>query len=146
MAIRRYTWFFFLFLLICCNNNSDRRNPYLPELGFRFEINLNLPLYSPLSSPGNAVYINSTNAGIRGVFVINTGFDFMALEASCPNHVPNNCSTMELDGQIARCACEDYEYSLFNGQQLNRPDDGQRYYDMLIYNTARSGSTVVISN
>jgi nitrite reductase/ring-hydroxylating ferredoxin subunit len=78
--------------------------------------------------------------------VINAGFDFLALEASCPNHVPNNCSTMELDGQVARCACEGYEYSLFNGEQLNRPNDGQRYYDMLIYNTARSGSTVVISN
>ena len=146
MAIRRYSGFLILLFLFSCSNNNGRRNPYLQERGFRFEINLNLPLYSPLSNPGNAVYVNSVNAGIRGIFVINTGFDFMALEASCPNHVPNNCSTMELDGQLARCSCEGFEYSLFNGQQLNRPDDGERYYDMLIYNTARSGSTVVISN
>ncbi len=146
MALRRYAWFFFLFFLIACSNNSSRRNPYLPEIGFRFEINLNLPLYSPLNTPGNAIYINSANAGIGGVFVINANFDFVALEASCPNHVPNNCSTMELDGQIARCGCEQFEYSLFNGLLLNRPDDEQRYYDMLIYNTATSGSTVVISN
>ncbi len=146
MAMRLFSWFVLLLLLFSCANDNGRRNPYLPEIGFRFEINLNLPLYTPLSNPGNAVYINSNNAGIRGVFVINSGFDFVALEASCPNHVPNNCSTMELDGQIARCPCDDFEYSLFTGQQLNRPDDGQRYYDMLIYNTARSGNTVVISN
>lgn len=135
-----------LFLTFSCSNDNERRNPYLQERGFRFEINLNLPLYSPLTNPGNAIYINSQNAGIRGVFVINTGFDLVSLEASCPNHVPNSCSTMELDGQNAVCSCEDFEYSLFTGQQLNRPDDGNRYYDMLIYNTSRSGDVVVISN
>lgn len=146
MRSSRFFAIFLLFSLLSCSNDNGRRNPYLQELGFRFEINLNLPLYSPLNNPGNAVYINSANAGIRGVFVINTGFDFLALEASCPNHVPNNCSTMELEGQTARCACEGFEYSLFNGRQLNRPDDGERYYDMLIYSTARSGNTVIISN
>ncbi|RKN83668.1 hypothetical protein D7Z94_04805 [Ulvibacterium marinum] len=110
-------------------------------------MNLNLPLYSPLTNVGNAVYIPTQGVGTRGVFVINVGFDqFRAFEASCPNHAPNNCSTMELDGQTATCSCENYEYSLFTGQQLNRPDDGNRYYDMLEYRASFNGNSVIISN
>ncbi len=140
-------WFLFILLLLNCNNDRGIRNPFLQEIGFRFDANLNLPLYSPLTNPGNAVYIGAQGVGTRGVFIINTGFDvFRAFEASCPNHAPNSCSTMDLDGQNAICSCENYEYSLFTGQQLNRPDDGNRYYDMLEYRATQSGNTVVISN
>ena len=136
-----------LVFVLGCSNDKGRRNPYLQEIGFRFDINLNLPLYSPLTNTGNAIYIGTQGVGTRGVFVINTGFDvFRAFEASCPNHAPNSCSTMVLDSQIAVCSCEDYEYSLFTGQQLNRPDDGNRYYDMLEYRATESGGTVIISN
>ncbi|MBT8183950.1 MAG: hypothetical protein KJN76_03850 [Eudoraea sp.] len=136
-----------LTVLLGCSSDKGTRNPYLQEVGFRFDINLNLPLYSPLTNPGNAIYIGTQGVGTRGVFVINTGFNvYRAFEASCPNHAPNACSTMELDSQIVICSCEDYEYSLFTGQQLNRPDDGNRYYDMLEYRATQNGNTVVISN
>ncbi len=132
---------------LSCSNDAANRNPNLQELGFRYEINLNLPLYSPLNNTGNPVYIGSTGIGIRGVFVMNTGFDQMrAFEASCPNHPPNGCSTMEMDGQNAVCPCEGYTYSLFTGQLLNPPDDGQRYYNMLEYRARRSGDIVTITN
>ncbi len=136
-----------LWTILGCSDNTQQRNPFLPELGFRFEINLNLPLYSPLTNQGNPVVINSPDIGVRGVVVMNSGFDqYVAWELSCPNHPPNSCSTMELDGQLVRCRCEDYEYTLFTGQLLNRPDDGERYYDLLFYRATRSGNIVTISN
>lgn len=139
--------FFTAVLLLGCSNDNGDRNPYLAEIGFRFDINLNLPLYSPLTNTGNAVFIGVQGTGIRGTFVMNTGFDvYRAFEASCPNHPPNECSTMALNGQTAVCSCDDYEYSLFTGQLLNRPDDGARYYNMLEYRASKSGSVVVISN
>ena len=134
-------------LLLACSNDAGNRNPNLQELGFRFEMNLNLPLYSPLTSTGNPVYVGNTGAGIRGFFVMNTGFDQMrAFEASCPNHPPNGCSTMEIDGQNAVCSCEGYSYSLFTGQLLDPPGDGARYYNMLEYRATRSGDVVTVSN
>lgn len=137
----------FIAFLLSCDNDRTNRNPFLQEIGFQFDVNLNLPLYSPLTNVGNAVYIGTQGVGIRGVFVINAGFDqFRAFEANCPNHAPNNCSTMELDGQTATCPCDDFEYSLFTGQQLNRPDDGNRYYDMLEYRASFNGNSVIISN
>jgi nitrite reductase/ring-hydroxylating ferredoxin subunit len=145
--MRNALYILIITVLLSCSNDSGRRNPYLNEIGFRFDLNLNLPLYSPLTNTGNAVFVGARGVGIRGVFVINTGFNvFRAFEASCPNHAPNSCSTMELDGQTAVCPCDDYEFSLFTGQQLNRPDDGNRYYNMLEYRATQNGNVVVISN
>lgn len=137
----------FLLALMGCTATSTNRNPFLQEVGFRFDINLNLPLYTNLNNPGNPVYIGNNGVGIRGVFIINTGFGvFRVFEAACPNNVPSSCSTMEMDGTVARCPCDDTEYSLFTGQLLNRPDDGNRYYDMLEYRANASGNVVIISN
>lgn len=134
-------------LLLACESEGTNRNPFLQEVRFRFELNLNLPLYNGLNNIGNPVYVGNASVGTRGAFVIKTSPDtFFAFEASCPNHVPNSCSTMTIDGQEAVCSCEDYRYSLFTGQQLNRPDDGNRYYDLLFYRAAQSGNVVVISN
>ena len=136
-----------LLFLMACSANSTNRNPYLQEIGFRFDINLNLPLYSDLNNPGNPVYIGSNGVGLRGVYVINTGFGvFRAFEASCPNQVPTSCSTISMEGTVGRCPCDDLEYSLFTGQLLNRPDDGNRYYDLLEYRANTSGNLVIISN
>ncbi|SHI36797.1 Rieske (2Fe-2S) protein [Pseudozobellia thermophila] len=133
--------------LLSCDSDRGERNPFLQEIGFRFDINLNLPLYSPLTNLGNAIYIDTPGVGIKGIFVIKSNFDqYRAFEASCPNHVPNDCSTMVLDGQIATCPCEGYEYYLFTGQQKDTPDDGNRYHNLLEYNAAQSGNVVVISN
>jgi nitrite reductase/ring-hydroxylating ferredoxin subunit len=145
--MNRITSILLLLLITACSHDGTNRNPYLQEISFRFEANLNLPSYSPLTNTGSAVLIPSATAGTKGVFVINAGFDqFRAFEASCPNHAPNDCSTMVLNGQIATCSCEDNEYSLFTGQLLNSPEDGNRYYDMLEYRTSFGGNVVVISN
>ncbi|CAM3385814.1 MULTISPECIES: hypothetical protein [Zobellia] len=136
-----------IIFMFSCSNDGAIRNPYLQELGFRFDMNLNLPLYSGLTNLGSVVYIDNAGIGNRGVYVIKSGFDQLrAFEASCPNHIPNECSTMTLEGQNVTCSCEDYEYSLFTGQLLNRPDDGNRYYDMLEYRATQSGNVVIISN
>ncbi|WP_373519167.1 hypothetical protein [Pricia sp.] len=133
--------------LFSCDNDLGNRNPYLQEIGFRFDMNLNLPLYSPLTNFGNAVFVDNAGIGTRGFFVIQSTIgQYRAFEASCPNHVPNDCSTLLLEGQTATCSCEDYEYSLFTGQLINRPDDGNRYYDMLEYRATKSGNVVVVSN
>lgn len=142
------TWVLFLLvIMLACDKQATNRNPYLQEVRFGFEINLNLPLYSPLTTIGNPVYIGNAQVGTRGAFVIKSGVDqYRVFEASCPNHAPNDCSTMSFSGQVATCSCEEFTYSLFTGQMFDRPDDGVRYYDMLEYRTNFSGNTVFISN
>lgn len=133
--------------LLSCENNTSNRNPFLQEVSFNFDLNLNLPLYNNLNTIGNPVFVGNTGVGTRGAFVMRTSFEtFFAFEASCPNHVPNECSTMTIQGQNVICSCEDFEYSLFTGEHLNRPEDGSRTFDLLFYRTTLTGNTVIISN
>lgn len=130
-----------LCLFTACKSDDDgnNRNPFL------FETNFNIQLSSiealDLEFPGNAIYTN--NGGIRGVFVINTGSGLLAWEASDPNHVPNECSTMVINGLNAICQCEDaHSYNLFTGQS-----DGEVLeYTMLAYRATNNGGTITVSN
>ncbi|NAS31275.1 hypothetical protein GTQ40_09860 [Flavobacteriaceae bacterium R38] len=136
-------------LLLSCSSDSSNRNPFLPEVSFTFDINLNLPLFSPLNTTGSAIFIGNEGVGINGVYVINTGFgNFLAWEASCPNQTPSSsCSRMDLvGGTNVVCPCDDYEYSLFNGQLLTEPAEGDRVFGLLNYSTRASGNIVTISN
>jgi len=136
-----------MIFLLSCNNDGVIRNPYLQEVGFRFDMNLNLPLYSKLTNIGSVVFIQNAGVGLKGVYVIQSGIDqYRAFEASCPNHVPNDCSTTQLNGIEVTCGCEDYTYNLFTGSLTNAPDDGERRYDMLEYRVVRSGNIVLVSN
>lgn len=142
---------FLLLLLMGCDKNSTNRNPYLQEFGFRFDINTNLPLYSALTNEGSAIYVGNEQAGTRGIFVIKTISSFSgyrAFEASCPNHTPNNCSTMTLDTSknSVTCSCDDFNYILFTGQLLNTNEDGKKYYDMLEYRVTASGNIISVTN
>ena len=136
-----------LVLFLSCDSDPTNRNPFLQEVSFQFDLNLNLPLYNGLNNIGNPVYVGNTGVGTRGAFVMRNSLDsFIAFEASCPNHTPNECSTMTIDGQNVICSCEGFEYSLFTGGQLNRPDDGNRHFDLLFYRTRQSGNTITVFN
>ena len=135
-------------LLFSCESDESNRNPFLPDANFRFDLNLNLPLYNDLNNIGNPIYVGNEGVGIRGAFVMRTGpgDQFVAWEANCPNHAPNNCSTMVMEGQNVRCPCDELEYNLFFGQLLNPPEDGSRFFNLLRYRAVLAGNSVIISN
>lgn len=133
--------------LLSCNSDDDgvNNNPFIPNTLVQFQVNLNLPQFDNLRFAGGSTYI-SNGGGVRGFFVFNlSGDQFFAWEASCPNHVPSNCSTMSIVGVLATCSCEDYEYSLANGQLLN-PVEGMDSYPMVNYRATKSGDVITISN
>lgn len=135
-----------IFLFLACTKTRTNRNPYLIETSFEYQVNLNLPQFNALQNIGNPVFIGTQGVGIKGVYIINTGFDtFRAFEAACPNLSPSSCSKIVSSGDIATCPCNSYEYSLFTGQLLNRPD-GEFLYDLLEYNVRSSASTLIIYN
>ena len=132
-------------IFISCNKNSTIRNPYLPELDFEFSINLNLPLYSNLKFTGGSVLINEF--GHKGIILYNlNNNNYLAWEASCPNHRPNSCSKTKLMGSLTKCECENYQYSLATGQLLNPSPNNSNQYSMINYGVRVSGNNLVIYN
>ena len=104
-----------LFLTSCSKDNPNNNCNFLLNLGVNADVNLNLPLYSPLEFTSNSVYI--ANQGNGGLIVINVGNgNLRAWDASDPNHTPSSCSIMQISGATAKCGCSDEnEYNLFNG-------------------------------
>ena len=134
-----------LFLLMGCSTRPLERNPYLPDLRFSIPINLNLPQYDDLRFAGGALLL--PNQGHKGIIVFNlNGNSYLAWEASCPNHLPNNCSQTEIVGVLAECPCENYQYSLATGQLLNPEEEEDTPYSMLMYQAILRGNTLEISN
>ncbi len=129
------------FLTISCSKDKvNNENPYLPNYGFNVEINRSLPLYSSLQFPGNAVKVNITGAGNRGLIVINTGSGILAFDGACPNQDLTSCSTLTINGIMAICPCDNAEYNLYTGQSPGKP------YPLKQYRTEVNGTIIRIYN
>ena len=132
-------------LLLSCGGEDDTRlinNPYLNPVPVSLNLNLNLPQYNPLKYPGNFVVLN--NQGIGGVVIYNVNNSlYTAFDLSDPNHSPNNCSTMTLQGVVATCQCADNNsYDLVTGGHQSE----SQAYPMLPYRAQRNGDVLVITN
>jgi nitrite reductase/ring-hydroxylating ferredoxin subunit len=129
-----------LFSLSCHKDKVVSANPYLQNVSFSKEINMNLPSYNGLNFVSQPILITDPGAGIKGIVVMKAGeSDYRAYEASCPNHYPSNCSLMELDGINVKCPCENYEYSLYTGLGIAK-------YPLKPYRVQINGTTLVVYN
>ena len=136
-----------LLLLIIngCGKDIIEINPYLNSVSFNIKVNLNLPGYDDLRYAGGGLRLRQ--GGINGILVFNlNGNDYLAWEATCPNHPIQECSELSITGILAICSCEDFEYSLATGQLLNPKENTQTPYPMIYYNLRRTSNTLIISN
>ncbi|NMH86989.1 hypothetical protein [Flavivirga algicola] len=133
-----------LIILSSCSKNSPNNEncKFLLDLGVNVNINLSLPQYSQLPFAGNSVYI--PNAGNAGIIVASTGADFLAWDASDPNHAPNACSALTPTGLEGTCGCEDKnKYSLVTGQSLG---SNNLPCSLKNYRVEKNGNNLLIFN
>lgn len=135
-----------LSLLSCKKEDGttvNDNNPFLTPPIVNLNLNLNLPEYNPLKFPGNSVFIN--NRGIKGIVIYNVNNNlYTAFDLTDPNHIPNSCSRMDVEGIIATCPCENDSnaYDIVTGQHQNNENS----YPMQQYRAERNGDVVSISN
>lgn len=141
--LRKFFGFAFLTLLmINCESDTIReRNPFVPNYPFAIDVNMELPQYSSLLYPSNAVLVTIIGAGANGVIVFNAGGNYLAYEANCPNQSITSCSQLQINGIRAVCPCDELEYNLFNGVPV---EEGS--YAMIPYRIQRTGNILRISN
>jgi hypothetical protein len=115
----KFLAFFLGLALLGCNKDEspNDNNPNLLNPLISVNLNLNLPQYNLLKFPGNSLVLDGE--GIRGVVIYNVNNDlYTAFELSDPNHIPNGCSKMSLNGIIASCPCttDSNTYDIVTGQ------------------------------
>ena len=137
--------YFLLFLIIsmfsgCSNTAFNNKNPNLPNYTFTVDINMNLPAYSTLLYPSNAIYY--PGVGAKGIYVFCTApGNYNAFDAACPNQALSSCSTMTLKGINVVCPCDSKEYSLFTGQA-----QGGAQYPLKQYRVEVNGNVLRVYN
>jgi hypothetical protein len=134
-----------LSLFSCGNDDEANRidNPFLLDPLVNITLNLNLPEYNNLNFPGGSIIIQQQ--GLKGVVVYNLNNDlFTAFDITDPNHAPNNCSRMIINGVEATCPCQEdsNEYNILTGQHKTEPD----LYPMQMYRIEKIGNTLRITN
>ena len=135
----------FLVLILGCSKDTIQRNPYLADIRFQRNLNLSLPLYNQLNFVGGSILI--PDIGIKGVIIFNlSGNTFLAWEATCPNHIPESCSKLDISGVLAECSCEDFQYSLATGQLLNPNETLNPPRDLLFYQIQNFNGILRVSN
>lgn len=134
---------FVAFMYSCTPDDNGRtNNPYLTNISFILDLNLNLPEYNSLNFPGNS-YV-TYNYGINGVVVYNVNnSQYTAFELSDPNHALSGCSTLSVSGIIATCNCDDgNSYNILTGEIT----EGSGQYSLKPYRIRKSGNTLEVSN
>lgn len=137
--------FILLVLVSSCGKRPLERNPYLIDIRFQREFNLSLPLYSNLNYVGGSLLVDGV--GINGIILFNlNGSSFLAWEATCPNHPPENCSKLSIEGVLAVCNCEKFQYSLATGQLLNPSENLSPPQSLLFYQVQNYNGILSVSN
>ncbi|QNJ97249.1 hypothetical protein [Constantimarinum furrinae] len=140
-----YSIFLLMLLIISCKSDDDvnQDNPNLIDPLVNITLNLNLPEYNSLKFPGNSIIISQQ--GIRGIVVYNVNNSlYTAFDLSDPNHIPNNCSRMDIVGIIASCPCpnDSNEYDIVTGQHATN----ENLFPMQMYRAQRTGDNIRITN
>ena len=132
-------------LVSSCGKRPLERNPYLIDIRFQREFNLSLPLYSNLNYVGGSLLVDGV--GINGIILFNlNGSSFLAWEATCPNHPPENCSKLSIEGVLAVCNCEKFQYSLATGQLLNPSENLSPPQSLLFYQVQNYNGILSVNN
>lgn len=131
----------FLFLN-CANDDNRRENPFLLNLRFNITVNTNLPQFSTLNFPGNAVYFGGV--ANDGLIIVNTGSTIIAWDASDPNEIPRDCTRLQIQGLVGESTCNPPNtYSLVTGQPL---ETGDLQFGLFNYRAERDGNIIRIFN
>lgn len=143
--MKNFGVFLVCLLLLSCESDSslNRNNPFLTDPLVSLQLDLSLPQYNPLNFPGNSVVINAQ--GIKGIVVYNLDNNqYVAFDLTDPNHIPNECSRMTIQGVEASCPCPDEhnKYNIITGQHFTNPN----LYPMQRYRAVKNGNAISITN
>ncbi|SNR68153.1 hypothetical protein [Flavobacterium sp. ov086] len=133
-------WLIIVFVSVlfsCSDNNKSNKNPNIPSYSINLSVDMNLPAYSNLKFPSNAVII--PNYGAKGVIIFNAGSGYNAFDAACPNQAITACTAMTIDGINAVCSCDKSSYSLFTGL-------GGKEYPLKQYRVEVIGTVIRVYN
>ncbi len=125
----RYFLFGLLFTSLFLNSCKENNYP-IPDVPVNLSINLDLPSYSPLNSPGGYAYVNG---GSRGIIVYRNFDEFVALDRHSTYNSTDSCAIVDVNPMNTFeliDTCSGSTFSMLSGVVLQGPAQfGLRRYN-----------------
>lgn len=142
----------FAVLLSNCNKQQQGTDDQIPNIPVSIAINVTLPLYLNLQTPGNFIYLEGGSKGI----VLYHAYDgqYYAMDRNCPYQPLDDCAkvTVEKNNLFARCGkyendttfvpCCGSRFDLAGGFLM----EGPARYPLKNYYVNKSGDNIYINN
>ncbi len=132
-----------LLILIGFASCVEEEPKIVPDVYLNITINLNLPEYTDILVPGNAVLYPNEGYDNNGIIVYrHTQDEFIAFDATCPQHIEQS-TAIEIDKEdfaTGKCPHCNTTYSFFNFGQASSG------YPLKRYRTTLNGSYLYIGN
>ena len=106
-----------LFFFAACSDDND----FIQEVYVNEQIDLSLPEYSDLNSPGSAIFVDG---GVKGLIIYNEiGEKYKVYDRNCSYEACLPCAYIDsVSSGIAYCGCCPSAFSIFNsGEAINAP-------------------------
>lgn len=138
----RYFLFGLLFTSLFLNSCKENNYP-IPDVPVNLSINLDLPSYSELNSPGGHAYVDG---GSRGIIVYRNFDEFVALDRHSTYNSTDECAVVDINPINSFeliDTCSGSSFSILSGVVLSGPAQ----YGLRRYNAYWDGAyTVTIFN
>ncbi|HZJ73597.1 MAG TPA: hypothetical protein VFC87_02220 [Perlabentimonas sp.] len=129
-----------VFFIFSCVDEAPR---IVPDVYVQFSINMELPQYTSLKNAGNALIVPNQGYNRHGVIIYNSFDDFLAFDATCPQHIENPTAVvLDDEGAAGTATCPECKvvYSFFEN---GLPSKG---YPLKTYVVTKSGSFLYVAN
>lgn len=116
--MKTYNYLLIISILFC---NCSNQNDYIQDIYVNEFIDLSLPIYSDITTPGNSIFIEG---GVEGI-IIYRGFgqDYKVYDRNCSYEPSLTCSYIDsINSGIAYCGCCTSAFLISNtGEPINAP-------------------------
>ena len=127
-----------LFFFAACSDDND----FIQEVYVNEQIDLSLPEYSDLNSPGSAIFVDG---GVKGLIIYNEiGGKYKVYDRNCSYEPQQSCSKIDsINSGLAYCGCCSSVFTIYNnGEPINSP----ALLPLKSYNYSLSGNVLNIYN
>jgi hypothetical protein len=116
----------------------------VPDVYVDFYVNLDLPEFTSLNAINNAVKVANQGYDKNGIIIYRyTQDEFLAFDATCPQHIGNSTSVDLDDNGAAGTATCSHCNAIYRFMNLGYPDKG---YPLKRYSVTVSGRILRITN
>jgi len=115
--MKKYNYLIITIIIYSCSSKND----YIQDVYVNEIVDLSLPIYSDITTPGNSIFVEG---GVEGIIIYHgVGEEYKVYDRNCSYEPSLECSHIDsVNSGIAYCGCCTSAFLISNtGEPINAP-------------------------